>query len=1047
MIKRYLNEIIQKHKTGQAQEHTYRKTLEDLLVNTANSKIQVINEPKKQKCGKPDYIILRKNIPIGYIEAKDVYINLDDIEHSEQLIRYRSSLENLLLTNYLEFRFFVNGEKVNTIAIAEVKNNRITAYDSEFNTLTNYIKIFCTHQTQTINSPQQLAHLMAQKAILIRDVIVNTLKSYTTGSLANQRKIFKETLLHDLTDHTFADMYAQTIAYGLFVARLNDTSLDDFSRQEARDLVSRNNPFLRQLFDYISGANLDDNLIWIVDDLVEIFRSTDLNKLLKNYGQVTQTSDPFLHFYETFLENYDEANKKKRGVYYTPQPVVRFIVSSVDTLLKNEFKLAHGLADDTKTTIKLPDNSHKKTKRFTEAETYKVQILDPATGTGTFLAETIRKIYSCFANQKGIWSQYVDKALIPRLNGFEIMMTPYVMCHLKLDLLLRETGYTATGKANRFNVYLTNALEKNETTNLPLLDLWLADEVKQAGRIKSEAPLMVVMGNPPYSGESANENLFNDNLDDYKKEPTGEKLNEKVLKWINDDYVKFLRLAQNFVDKNNEGIIAFVNNHSYLDNPTFRGMRYSLLKSFDKIYVIDLHGNAKRNEICPDGSKDENIFDIQQGVSINIFVKTGRKRPKKLAQIYHTELFGLRKNKFEYLNNNTFDTIKYKELEPIKPYYFFVPKDFENAACYNKGINIKTLFNIGSVGIVTARDSLCIQNSKEQIIHIANDFSSLNVEEARNKYKLGKDVRDWKVYFAQKDLINSKLSKDNFIKIAYRPFDDKWTYYTGKSKGFHCMPRGETMHHMLFSDNVALTCCKQIKAFDTYQHCFISKYAIESCLVSNKTSEITYLFPLYLYTAGQSSFFVRNRKPNLNMDIVQKLEQKLQLTFTPEKENAEDTFAPIDILDYIYGILHSNKYRSKYKEFLKIDFPRIPYPENTDYFFEITELGSKLRKIHLMEDSELENLITAYPVSGENKVENLKYKDNKVYINKAQYFDNVPETTWNFYIGGYQPAQKWLKDRKGRILGYDEIIHYQKIIAAITKTITLMDEIDTIIKL
>ncbi len=1056
MTEKYLDGIIRKFKTGKTTEHSFRGNLQDFIERTVIG-IQAINEPTRQKCGAPDYIIQKKNIPVGYIEAKDIDKNLDVVEKSEQLDRYRASLDNLILTNYLEFRFFVGGVHVDTVKVADIVNGKIKVYEKEYQKLIDHIRNFCDYKGQTIKSPKQLANLMAQKAVMIRDVIINSLESDSIGSLVSQRDAFKQILLHDLNNHTFADMYAQTIAYGLFVARLNDTTLGDFSRQEARELVSKNNPFLRQLFDYISGANLDDNLVWIVDDLVEIFRAVDLNKLLKNYGRTTQMSDPFLHFYETFLESYDKVTKEKRGVYYTPQPVVKFIVSAVDSILKTEFNLSHGLADDT--TIKHTRTLYyeKKKKKVkgevvyedvpvtTDENVYKVQILDPATGTGTFLAETIRKIYSYFVNQQGIWSQYVDNALIPRLNGFEIMMTPYVMCHLKLDLLLRETGYTTTKQTNRFNVYLTNALEKDETTKYPLFD-WLSEEARYAGMIKSEKPIMVVLGNPPYSGESANGSLFNDELDVYKKEANGEKLKEKNPKWLNDDYVKFIRLAQRYIDKNTEGIVAFINNHAFLDNPTFRGMRYSLLKSFDTIYILDLHGNAKRKETCSDGTKDENVFNIQQGVSINIFVKTGKKKTDELAKVYYADKLDERENKFAYLNNNTIDTIDYELLETTEPQYFFVQKNLMSQSDYDRGFKIDEIFKINSVGIVTARDAFCIKDSIEDVQRTIHNFIRLNPEEARNEYHLGKDVRDWKVDLAQKDLISSKLDNKNIAKIDYRPFDTKYTYFTGKSKGFHCMPRKDVMKHYLH-ENIGLNLCKQVKAFDKYQHVFVSKNLVESSLVSNKTSEITYSIPLYLYDdSEQTSFFDRSSKPNLNMDIVRELEQKLNLTFTPEKEDRSGTFAPIDILDYIYGVLHSNKYRNKYKEFLKIDFPRIPYPESSDYFFKIAELGKQLREIHLLESPIVNEFVTSYPVGGDNEVVKPEYKDNKVYINKTQYFDNVPEIAWNFYIGGYQPAQKWLKDRKGRILGYEDIMHYQKIIKALLETHTIMQHIDEIIQ-
>lgn len=1002
MVEKYLGAVIQKYKTGKTTEHSFRGDLQDFVERTVIG-VQAINEPRRQKCGAPDYIIQKKNIPIGYIEAKDIDKSLDTIDKTEQLDRYKASLDNLILTNYLEFWFYKNGEHVDTIKVAELSNGKIKTYDKEYQRLINAIRNFCDYQGQTIKSPKQLANLMAQKAVMIRDVIINALELDSESSLVSQRNAFKQILLHDLTNHTFADMYAQTIAYGLFVARLNDTTLEDFSRQEARELISKNNPFLRQLFDYISGANLDDSLVWIVDDLVEIFRAVDLNKLLRNYGRTTQMSDPFLHFYETFLESYDKVNKEKRGVYYTPQPVVRFIVSAVDRILKNEFKLSHGLADDS--TIRHTRTLYYESKKVrgkvvdmpvtTEEDIYKVQILDPATGTGTFLAETIRKIYSYFVNQQGIWSQYVDKALIPRLNGFEIMMTPYVMCHLKLDLLLQDTGYKTTSQTNRFNVYLTNALEKDETTKYPLFD-WLSEEARYAGIIKSDKPIMVVLGNPPYSVSSCNKSDYIDEIMEVYKQD----LNERNIQPLSDDYIKFIRMGETYIEKNKEGVLAYISNNSFIDGVIHRQMRKHLMETFDKIYILDLHGNAKKKETAKDGSKDENVFDIQQGVSINIFIKTGMKQPNEMAKVYHAELLGVRENKFEYLNNNEFDTVEYKELEPVDPYYFFVPKDFNAQADYDKGFKIDELFVVNTSGVKTHHDDELVS------------MQPFDTETNREYY--------------------------------YRPFDTRYVDYDLNKVVRH---RYSVMKHFIKGENIGLIISRMVLGGWDWNDIQVTKYIADLGVMASRVSNTAPIFPLYLYDddSAQTSFFDVNRKPNLNMDIVKSLETTLGLSFTPEKENTEGTFAPIDILDYIYGVLHSNKYRTKYKEFLKIDFPRIPYPANKDYFFNVAELGKRLREIHLMEAPEVKEYITSYGVSGDNEVIKPEYKDNKVYINRTQYFDNVPEVAWNFYIGGYQPAQKWLKDRKGRILSYDEILHYQKIIKALVLTNDIMQQIDEVI--
>ena len=1040
MVEKYLGAVIQKYKTGKTTEHSFRGDLQDFVERTVIG-VQAINEPRRQKCGAPDYIIQKKNIPIGYIEAKDIDKSLDTIDKTEQLDRYKASLDNLILTNYLEFWFYKNGEHVDTIKVAELSSGKIKTYDKEYQRLINAIRNFCDYQGQTIKSPKQLANLMAQKAVMIRDVIINALELDSESSLVSQRNAFKQILLHDLTNHTFADMYAQTIAYGLFVARLNDTTLEDFSRQEARELISKNNPFLRQLFDYISGANLDDSLVWIVDDLVEIFRAVDLNKLLRNYGRTTQMSDPFLHFYETFLESYDKVNKEKRGVYYTPQPVVRFIVSAVDRILKNEFKLSHGLADDS--TIKHTRTLYYESKKVrgkvvdmpvtTEEDIYKVQILDPATGTGTFLAETIRKIYSYFVNQQGIWSQYVDKALIPRLNGFEIMMTPYVMCHLKLDLLLQDTGYKTTSQTNRFNVYLTNALEKDETTKYPLFD-WLSEEARYAGIIKSDKPIMVVLGNPPYSVSSCNKSDYIDEIMEVYKQD----LNERNIQPLSDDYIKFIRMGETYIEKNKEGVLAYISNNSFIDGVIHRQMRKHLMETFDKIYILDLHGNAKKKETAKDGSKDENVFDIQQGVSINIFIKTGMKQPNELAKVYHAELLGVRENKFEYLNNNEFDTVEYKELEPVEPYYFFVPKDFDVQAEYSKGVKIDELFMLNKAGIATGRDDLFIDIDRETLTHKIRDVFECN-DILTTKYKL--KVND--SYKLCTTIKSAQYSEEHYKALLYRPFDTRNVYYDTKLLQ---RARFDVMKQF-YNANVGLILSRMVLGNYNWNDVFITKDITEKGIMAMRVSNTAPIFPLYLYDddSEQKSFFDVNRKPNLNMNIVKSLETALGLSFTPEKEDTEGTFAPIDILDYIYGVLHSNKYRTKYKEFLKIDFPRIPYPANKDYFFKIAKLGKELREIHLMESKQVTEYITSYSVSGDNEVIKPEYKDNKVYINRTQYFDNVPEVAWNFYIGGYQPAQKWLKDRKGRILSYDEILHYQKIIKALVLTNDIMQQIDEVI--
>jgi len=885
---------------------------------------------------------------------------------------------------------------------------------------------------------------MAGKARLLSEVIEKALTSDESNSedstLKDQMHAFKQILIHDITPKGFADVYAQTIAYGMFAARSHDPTLATFSRQEAYELIPKSNPFLKKLFGYIAGLDVDDRIKWIVDDLVNIFTACNVDEILKNFGKSTKMEDPIIHFYETFLSEYDPKLRKARGVWYTPAPVVNFIVRAVDDILKTEFDLPQGLADTSKTKIKVDVQGKK-----IEQEVHKVQILDPATGTGTFLAEVIKHIHRKFEGQQGIWSNYVETHLLPRLNGFELLMASYAMAHLKLDLLLTETGYKPTTN-QRFRVYLTNSLEESHPDTGTLFANWLSTEANEANHIKRDTPVMCVIGNPPYSGESANKGEWIMSLmEDYKKEPGGkEKLKERNPKWINDDYVKFLRYGQHFIEKNGAGILAFINPHGFLDNPTFRGMRWNLLKTYDKIYTIDLHGNSKKKETAADGSIDQNVFDIMQGVSINIFVKTGRKKTTELGKVFHFDLFGKREFKYDFLIQNSINSIAYNEIPNIASNYFFVNKDFEEQSKFDIGIKLDDLFIKSSLGIATARDSFTINFSKIKLEKIINDFLSIDNESARKKYGLGVDVRDWTIKYAKDDLTKSDVNFKNIVKISYRPFDERYTYYTGKSKGFHCMPRGEVMNHIVNHENIVLNCIKVGRDIDS-DNFFVSKYLTDKSIVSSLDN--CSCFPLYLYTEtnGQQTIDQNTeRKPNLKAEIVKQIAEKLGLTFTNEKETNEKTFAPIDILDYIYAVLHSPTYREKYKEFLKIDFPRVPFPKDKDTFWQLVKLGGEIRQIHLLESPTVDKYITQYPIDGDNVVVKPKYENGKVYINDTQYFDNVPEIAWEFYIGGYQPAQKWLKDRKERKLEFEDILHYQKIIVALSETDRIMKEIDNI---
>ncbi|PCI21432.1 MAG: DNA methyltransferase [Piscirickettsiaceae bacterium] len=979
---------------------------------------------------------------------------MDSKEYKEQFDRYKKSLSNLIITDYLEFRFFLDAEKVTTISIAAIdENNTLVPLPENFKHFEDLIRNFATHVGQNITSPTKLSKMMAGKAKLLANIIEQALLSDTSNdadsTLKDQMEAFKSILIHDITCKQFADVYAQTIAYGMFAARLHDKTLNTFSRQEAAELIPKSNPFLRKLFQYIAGYDLDDRIAWIIDSLADIFRATDVNKILTNFGKSTRQQDPIIHFYETFLAEYDPKLRKSRGVWYTPTPVVNFIVRAVDDILKTDFKLKDGLADTSKTTVEVDTafvagrGRNKATKQGKQTkEVHKVQILDPATGTGTFLAETIKHIHdSHFQAVQGAWSQYVEEDLIPRINGFEILMASYAMAHLKLELLLEETGYKPV-KNPRLNVYLTNSLEEHHPDTGTLFANWLSNEASEANYIKRDTPVMVVMGNPPYSVSSSNKgDWINDLLVDYKKD-----LNEKNIQPLSDDYIKFIRYGQHYIEKNGEGVLAYISNNSFIDGVIHRQMRKHILETFDSVYILDLHGNSKKKETAPDGSKDENVFDIMQGVSINLFVKTGLKAKGELAKVFHSDLFGLRQYKYQMLLDNSLASLDWKQIEYRAPEYFFIYKDLKIQLAYEKGFSIKELFTVNSSGIKTHRDGFVIDFEKQVLLDRISFFYHSSETDEQLTHQLGlKDNRDWKIAEAR---LQSDLNRTKIHTIQYRPFDNRHIYYDSNLIDF-C--RESVMKHFLHKGNIGISFNRQIEQQRGFSDILITSELFTLHSLSLKESNS--IAPLYLYPESPTNQN-ETRIPNLDKNLIQEIAAKLALEFTNEKQPEKENFAPIDVLDYIYAVLHSPSYREKYKEFLKIDFPRAPYP-NKETFWSLVDVGGQLRQLHLLDSPLLNKSPASYPIAGNNEVTRKITKTNigyeaindasgKVWINDEQYFDNVPLIAWKFYIGGYQPAQKWLKDRKGRTLNLDDIRHYLNIITALIETDRLMKEIDVI---
>ena len=997
-ITTYIKSINEQFRTGIAREHSYRPMLQQLL-NEMLDGLVVTNEPARIDCGAPDFIISSKktNTPVFYIEAKDIDDrDLDGRrENKEQFNRYKKSLDHIIFTDYIDFHLYENGEWVRNVRLAEVHGDKIDLCKDNVEDFKELINHIATTQPTPITTAKRLAEQMAAKARILASTINNAFRiaesegeeEDANRQLQGQLKAFRSVLINDLTTEGFADIYAQTVAYGMFAARLHDNTPNDFSRQEAANLIPKTNPFLRNIFQQIAGYDLDERIAWVVDDLVNIFLATDVQKVMKNYKKKGQHHDPMIHFYEDFLSAYNPLLRKAKGVWYTPLSVVQFIVRAVDEILKRDFNLAEGLADHSKFTHEVVNEQYKKGERINgklakptiRKETHRVQILDPATGTGTFLAEVVNQIYDKFQDMQGMWQGYVNDHLLPRLHGFELLMASYAVAHLKLDMLLEQTGFNHAENKKRLKIYLTNSLEECHPDTGSLWAQWLSDEASAANRIKRDCPVMVMIGNPPYSGESQNKGEWIMHLmEDYKKEPGGEtQLKERNPKWINDDYVKFIRLAQYYIERNKYGVIGFINPHGFLDNPTFRGMRWNLLKTFDKIYTINLHGNYKKKEVGPDGSPDENVFDIQQGVSINMFIKTGEKKAKELGKVYYYDLYGKREEKYNFLTNTPFSEVKYKELNPIAPMYFFVPKDFELMEEYEKGVKVNDLFSLGSMGITTGHD-------KEMV-----------------------SIQPFK-------------SADN-LPYCYRPFDTQWIDYDVERIA---RARENVMSH-LKKANIALCLIKVNSSSDGLFKVLVSSGMTDKTILSSKDN--ANVFPLYLYT---NEFGKETKVANLNDEEWQKFNNSIGRITPPE-----------ELLAYIYAVLHSPSYRERYKEFLKVDFPRIPLPTSESEFVRLAQIGQQLIDLHMMRNTQSWKCDTTFPEPGSQQIDMLKWKDKQVWINKQQYFGNVPEEVWNFYIGGYQPAQKWLKDRKGRTLVFDDIKHYLYIIHALAETIKLMQKI------
>jgi type I restriction-modification system DNA methylase subunit len=938
-----------------------------------------------------------------------------------------------------------------------------------------------------IKTADALAARLAELARSIRAAAETIMKHETErGRLRKLHKAFQTALIHDLTEEDFADTYAQTITYGLLTAAISRTDMSGGSggtalvAENVKDMVPVTNPFLREMLEtflHVGGrqgkGGIDFDELGI-QDVVELLRSeeTDLPAILRDFNNRAEGEDPVIRFYEDFLEAYDKQLKIQRGVFYTPKPVVSHIVRGVQELLQTEFGLEDGLASTITWGEMVKRNAEIKIPKGASPNSHFVMILDPATGTATFLVEVIDVIYKIMVARwkkqgykdtqiQAAWNEYVPTSLLPRLYGYELMMAPYAIAHMKIGLKLFETGYRFASD-QRANIYLTNALEEpSQLAQGSAASLFeaLGHESQAVNDVKRRVHFTVVIGNPPYSGQSANASKNDDGswnfigklLQDYYK-ADGKPLGERNPKWLQDDYVKFIRFGQWNIQRPQIGILAMITNHGYLDNPTFRGMRQQLLMNFEQVYLLDLHGNINKKETSPDGSKDENVFDIAQGVSICFLVKQSALNKKKIAHAMHANIFGLREYKYKSLLTHRIDLGL--EIHPQSPFYLFIPQNIELEKEYVLGVSVADIFKSHSNGLVTARDSLTIHWNPSDVAKTVKDFSSLPVEKAREKYSLGDDTRDWKVNLAQKDIKASKVSSKCIVPVLYRPFDKRFTYYTGQTRGFICMPRYDIMRNLLDGKNLALITSRMTKG-ETFHHVQVTNTISEAIVMSPNTSNNGFVFPIYIYPETglrQRSFFENagnERTPNISEKFIVEVTKVLGLKFIPNAMgDLRKTFGAEDIFHYMYAVFHSPTYRSRYAEFLKLDFPRMPLTSNVTLFCQLCGLGKELVALHLLEASVLNKPIAKFKGKGDNVVAkgHPKYQDGVVLVNASQGFEGMPEDVWEFHIGGYQVCSKWLKDRRGRKLSAEDIAHYQKVVVALKETIRLMKEVDEVIE-
>ena len=1019
-VREYAKKVAELHKSGKAREHAYRACLENML-NAVIAEARAINEGERGESGAPDFRVeWHTGALLGHVETKNIGADLQRTEESAQMRRYRGGFENLILTDYLEFRRYTQGRRQDSARLAEnITDGKIVPPLSESRILSvlELLHVFAINGKSGAGespSAEALAEVLATKAREMKNCAIVAMHNNNT-ELRYLYDAFNINLMHGLSVEKFADIFSQTAIYALFTARLQAEQqhrAHEFSRALAGELLPPTTLFLRRFFNQFMQQDLDADMAAVADKTADYLRMIDLRGVIRDFSQRRADADPFMHFYETFLKHYDGQLRRKQGAYYTPPPVVDFIVRAADDCLKTFFvDVPRGLADSS-----MSDNP-----RHVNNKTHKVQILDPAVGTGAFLSKIVETIHAEVAPHGG-WENYVLEELLPRLYGFENMMSAYSVCHLKFALDLGEDiMLRLRDKEERVNVYLTDSLDYNK--HEPMGISWLDAEARAADAIKSKMPVMVVLGNPPYNVKSQNRSAhISELLKDYKRDLHERKIN------LDDDYIKFIRNAEWLVaQQTGRGIVAFITNNSFYGGITHRRMREHLLSSFNRIYILNLHGKLLENS--PDGEKDDNVFDIGVGVGIVIMLKTDDS--ESMASVFYADCYGERAAKFDFLLRENLNTVRWKELSPHAPNYFFTPKDFSDKEEYTKGVLLTDLFDVYNSGVKTDRDSLFIDLDKDALVaKIKKLLSGKYNEDFVNFYR----VQDSSGYKMLEKIEKAGFLSEKIIPIVYRPFDIQFIYYDCK---IISRPSQKVISHFVEHENIAIMTSRTCPEHEDFDKVFIT-----NCVANiGAANSQTYVFPLWLYEDIHGTI---EKRANINSQIAAQIAVAAGLTYA---EQGGD-MSPLDILDYVYAVLYNPHYRQKYAEFLKIDYPRIPLPKNQKHFWQTANFGGKLRQLHLLEAASLDGGKVKF-VGADNRVQMIAaelQKNNmfRVKINTTTAFENVPSSAWHFSIGGYLPAQKWLKSRKNRPLSYEDQTHYRRLINALEQTAKIMSEMEEI---